>query len=483
VSESIFLEIKNEKKKNFRIGCVYRHHTPVEEFMSTYFTKTLETVTKTNKNCAITGDFNADLIKYGKCNATDNFYDQLSSYGFRPLILQPTRVTANSATLIDNIFINNVECFSKGGNITSAISDHFLQFSQIDIFDTTSDKPKGNDKHGRNWRIFNKREFEDEISQINWDDITSPNSDTDQSFSLFYNKIIRLLDEMAPMQKLTKKEIGLKKCPWITYGILASMRARDALYKKFTKETDPVLKENYFGSYKAYRNRIIALIRTSKKQYYAKFFEENNSNVKKTWDGIRNLINVNKKSSTKIDKIFADSKWLTEGKDIANSVNKFFVNIGSTVEDKIPQSSKSYSSYLSNFNFNSVYLHECSQEEVLDIIQGFSTSKACGPYSIPTKILKEFSNFLITPITAIINKSLREGIFPSLLKNALVCAIFKKGDKTKCGNYRPISLLSNISKIFERIMYNRIESFLDEYDTIYEYQFGFRKNTQPIMHF
>jgi retron-type reverse transcriptase len=56
-----------------------------------------------------------------------------------------------------------------------------------------------------------------------------------------------------------------------------------------------------------------------------------------------------------------------------------------------------------------------------------------------------------------------------------VCAIFKKGDKTKCANYRPISLLSNISKIFERIMYNRIEDFLDEYDIIYEYQFGFRK--------
>ena len=109
--------------------------------MTTYFDKLLEKVTKTNKTCAILGDFN--LNKYG-----DTFYDQLSSYGFRPLILQPTRVTANSATLIDNIFINNAECFSKGGNITSAISDHFLQFlfSQIDIFDKHSNKSKNNDK-------------------------------------------------------------------------------------------------------------------------------------------------------------------------------------------------------------------------------------------------------------------------------------------------------------------------------------------------
>ena len=388
ISESIFVELKNGKKKNILIGCVYRHHTPVQDFMTTYFDKLLEKVTKTNKTCAILGDFNVDLIKYGDNNTIDTFYDQLSSYGFRPLILQPTRVTANSATLIDNIFINNAECFSKGGNITSAISDHFLQFSQIDIFDKHSNKSKNNDKHARNWRIFNKREFEDEISQINWDEVTSQSTGTDQSFTLFYDKIIRLLDEMAPMQKLTKKEIGLKKCPWITYGMLTSMRTRDSLYKKSTKETDPTLKDNYYGSYKACRNRIISLIRASKKQYYAKYFEENNTNVKKTWDGIRNLINVNKKSSTKIDKILADNKCLTESKDIANSVNNFFVNIGNSVEAKIPQSSKSYNSYLRNLNFDSVVLHDCSHEEVLDIIQAFSTSKACGPYSIPSKILK-----------------------------------------------------------------------------------------------
>jgi hypothetical protein len=149
ISESIFAEIKNEKKKNLLIGCVYRHHTPVADFMTTYFNKLLDTLTKTNKICAILGDFNVDLIKYGSNTSIDNFYDQLSSYGFRPLILQPTRVTANSATLIDNIFINNAECFSKGGNITSAISDHFLQFSQIDIFDKNSSKPKENEKHMR----------------------------------------------------------------------------------------------------------------------------------------------------------------------------------------------------------------------------------------------------------------------------------------------------------------------------------------------
>ena len=74
------------------------------------------------------------------------------------------------------------------------------------------------------------------------------------------------------------------------------MRNRDSFYKKYTKETNPSLKDDYFKSYKMLRNQIVTLIRASKKDYYAKFFEENNSNVKKTWDGIRDLINVTKKN-------------------------------------------------------------------------------------------------------------------------------------------------------------------------------------------
>ena len=71
--------------------------------------------------------------------------------------------------------------------------------------------------------------------------------------------------------------------------------------------------------------------------------------------------------------------------------------------------------------------------------------------------------------------SLKEGIFPRLNKEAYVCPIFKKNDKLKCEKYRPISLLSNISKISERVMYNRIEEFLTSSNILYNMQFGFRK--------
>ena len=71
--------------------------------------------------------------------------------------------------------------------------------------------------------------------------------------------------------------------------------------------------------------------------------------------------------------------------------------------------------------------------------------------------------------------SLSEGIFPKLNKEASVCPIYKKDDKEKCANYRPISLLPNLSKLFEKVMYARLEHFLKTSDILYKFQFGFRK--------
>ena len=161
--------------------------------------------------------------------------------------------------------------------------------------------------------------------------------------------------------------------------------------------------------------------------------------------------------------------------DIANSFNDFFINIGKTIESTIPHSKTSFKLFLKNANEKSIFLRPCDQIEVLLIINGLKSSKVSEPNSIPSSILVEFSNFLIEPLTTIINMSLKKGIFPRLNKEAYVCPIFKKNDKLKCENYRLISLLSNISKMFERVMYNRIEELLTPSNILYNMQFGFRK--------
>ena len=142
--------------------------------------------------------------------------------------------------------------------------------------------------------MFNQNEFHEELLKINWNEIYDINTNTNQKFKSFYGKIEKLLDEMAPVQKLTKKEIGLSNRPWITFGILASMKQRDKLYKEYTLEKTPQKNNEIFELYKQHRNEIINLMRINKKDYFTKYFEDNRTNVKKTWVGIRNLINVNK---------------------------------------------------------------------------------------------------------------------------------------------------------------------------------------------
>ena len=254
------------------------------------------------------------------------------------------------------------------------------------------------------------------------------------------------------------------------------MKIRDQLHKEFLNEKNANRKEEIHTKYKKYRNMIIHLIRKNKKKYYLDYFTEHNTNIKKTWDGIRQLVSINKRKSFKIKLLNENNSNITDNKIMANTFNDFFSNIGNTIEQKIPKSQKCFSNYLDTPINNNLHIQPCNEIEILNIISKLGSNKASGPNSIPTNLLKEFSTLLAYPIKIIINKSLTEGTFPSLFKVAQICPIYKKSDKSKCVNYRPISLLSNLSKVFERIMYNRIEKYLETANILYDHQFGFRKS-------
>ena len=145
------------------------------------------------------------------------------------------------------------------------------------------------------------------------------------------------------------------------------------------------------------------------------------------------------------------------------------------VENKIPNGDTHYKNYLKNPNSNNIFLKPVNKDEILYLVNQINSTKACGPNSIPKNILKNNIVNLSEPLEMILNMSLSEGVFPKLMKLANVCPIFKKSDKNKCENYRPISLLSNLSKIFERVMHTRLYDFLDDSNVFYELQFGFLK--------
>ena len=115
-------------------------------------------------------------------------------------------------------------------------------------------------------------------------------------------------------------------------------------------------------------------------------------------------------------------------------------------------------------------------EEISNLMQTLSLNKSTGSNSIPTLILTKIKSEISIPLSAIINNSFKNGIFPDLLKSVQLIPVFKNGSRLSCNNYRTISLLSNIGKIIEKLIHKRLNHFLEQHKVFYALQFGFRWN-------
>ena len=130
--ESTFIETVNPKKSNIIVGVIYRHPSMnLTDFNCNYLNKPLENTSKEQKSVVLLRDFNVNLLNYNEHSQTTEFLDSLASNSFTPLILQPTRITSHSNTLIDNIFSNVIDTDIISGNLTATISDHLPQFTII----------------------------------------------------------------------------------------------------------------------------------------------------------------------------------------------------------------------------------------------------------------------------------------------------------------------------------------------------------------
>ena len=477
--ESAFIEIINEKKSNEIIGVIYRHPTmDPSNFNKNFLTPLMRKISKeSRKNIWIAGDFNFDLIKIDGHNDTSNFLDIMSSSCLIPTISLPTKINSNNSTLIDNIFINQYNPDTHSGNLTIGISDHLPSFTIIPM-NNQKQLPKKHNMFKRNAKNLKGNELIKDILLINWDNIIKPeNNDANSSFNAFYASINSLLDKHVPLTKITNKEHKRRYKPWISYGILKSMSRRDSLFKKYIKTNDPIKKENIFSDYKTIRNQIIVLTKESKKSFYCNYFHDNNKNLRKIWKGIKEIININSKSSDIPSRIVTNGNLISDPTEVANSFNHYYSNVADSIlQDRKYDGDGNFSKFLKQPPLpNSLAISTVSKEEIIAIISKcIKPYKSSGPHSIPSNILLLIKDFIAEPLTKIINISMLTGSHPNLLKVAKIIPIFKKGSKLLTCNYRPISLLSNLNKIFEKVIFKRVYDFISSNNSIYNLQYGFR---------
>ena len=344
--ESVFLETMNDKKKNEIFGCIYRHPTmDIKTFNDKYFNEIMTKITDEKKTCYLAGDFNIDLLK-SEMTDTKDYFDILTTNLFVPHITLPTRVTNRSQTLIDNIFSNNPEfenCTS--GNFTFSISDHLAQF--LIIPSSVNRPPKIHNMKVRDMRNYSHEELVADIININWTEVLEADrADPDHSFQRFNDKINEILDKHMPWRKLNKKEIRLQTKPWITNGILNSIKRRDKLLRKYIEAKDPTRKEELRTEYKTLRNRITYIICNSKKNHFQQYFAENCDNIRKTWTGIKNIINIRTITKNQPSSMLIDKNLKTNPADIAEGFNAYFSSIAEKLLPKQTPGTKHVSEFL-----------------------------------------------------------------------------------------------------------------------------------------
>lgn len=479
--ESVFVEVSRPKKSNLIVGTIYKHPTmSVEEFNSDFLSPFLHKIGVENKQLLLLGDFNINLLNVTKDKNVSSFVDILGSNLILPQVTIPTRITEHSQTLIDNIF-TSVSCLeSLSGNILYSISDHLPQFC---LFPDPKYKDRGNDRgYVKNWSKFDQESFILEFLEIDFQSIlySQDPSDSDQCFEIFNTVIQDLVNRHVPTVRVSRRQYKTQKKPWITPGILKSISKRDFFFRKFLKAKNPIFKSNFHKTFKCYRNMIVTLCRRSKSNYYTHYFNSYSHNMRKIWQGVREIVYLNATKSTSLPSIRFGNTISSDPLFIANSFNNFFTSVANSVRSNIGPSTKHFSDYLHNRNPHSIFLSPCTAQDISKIICSFSIRKSSGPNSIPVNLFKLLHRDISTPISFLVNLSFQTGKFPSLLKISKVIPIFKRGSSLEVFNYRPISLLSNIEKIFEKLMYSRLISFIDNHNIIFSRQFGFRKSHSTI---
>ena len=469
--ESLFV-ILEYRGKRVIIATIYR---PPNSNHDLFINKLNEIIYSCNKiridEFILCGDFNYNLFESDDNNVM-RFHNTLNSFSLIPVISKPTRIAQNSATLIDNICLRNPIDFIAGlFNID--ISDHLPIFL---IKENFFQSPKPNQCKILTYRLINDDTidlFRNNVAAYNFNDIIDTN-DCTVSVTMLEEVLHEIYNNCCPIKTKVFSPKRLKK-PWINNEILLNIKKRQNYFNLFK------LGKISVDTYNRFRNNVTSQIRNSKKNYYLNLFEKYKSNTKATWHAINNILKPQHKSKAQsIKKLLFNNIELTENIDIANALNSFFCNIGTDISQKycdnlIHRENYNHLSYLKGNYCNSFFFKASNPREINSIIKSLK-NKRTNLKSIPISILKTVSEIISPVISNIINKSIESCHFPDVLKIARVTPIYKSGDKDNINNYRPISVLPLLSKIFEKYAYNLLYKYLEDNQILYKHQYGFRKN-------
>ena len=468
--ESLFVELTNTEKP-ITVGVIYR---PPSGSVDTFNSELKNIINYLNtKNAYIMGDYNINLHNM-QDTASQEYEELILSQGLFPLISIATHEKPNcQKTCIDNIICNSLENVVITGAIPNHIGHHHPIFTISSI---------------KNPNIFNNEKLtiyyeysQENLSELNEElkNTTEKFNDIPCSFEKFNNVFHQCLDKTCKLEKPKITKRNRVTNPWITRGLINAIAKKDRLYKNWKKSINRKNKHGdtkLYEQYKTHRKIVKNLIIKAKKSHYSKEFEKHSGNSKKTWEIINKLRGKNKNNLK--PSFVIDNERIICRRIIADKFNNYFVSLASNLNreayDGIPSENiPPFESYMFPPCRSSIFLEDCSMEEVKEIISDFDSRKSSD---IPVTVIKATNDSISPILSKLYNNCMINGTFPDILKVGKIIPIYKKGNPENIENYRPISILPIFGKIFEKIIYNRLYSFIASKGILTECQFGFRKN-------
>ena len=438
----------------------------------------------------ILADMNLDSWKGNWFNASYKLFalaqivhNACNSLGFSQLVNEVTRAHFNSITkatelsCIDHVYTNCKHKCNAPSVTSFGDSDHDM-IGIIRLSKVPSSPVRTIRK--RCYKNFSKEDFLSALKYVDWN-VVYRCKDVDEAVATFTKLFTLILDEHAPWKKIQQRK-GFK--PWISEPVKKLISQRDTLKAKaknlaamnpaITASTEEI---ETWNQYKKLRNKINNLKRRDEAKYKTEVIANSLEDPSKMWSTIKGFMNW--KTSGTPTQLFCNNKMISKACDVARIMNDYFNQKIENLRSSFDNSTPNYEGVRKAMNFRKckMYLQHVTSTKVVKIIKSLKTSKSLAVDSYSLKISAD----IIGPIIHyIVTLSVMQNKFPEPWKYAKVIPIHKKGDVLEKKNYRPVSILSPVSKVLERVVFDQLYHYFSSNKLLHSNSMGFRKNRSTL---
>lgn len=440
----------------FAVVAVYR--SPSNIVLDGFYTD-MECVLATlkQKNVALVGDLNVDIKLGNSDRRCDDYLTFFSALGFLPGHLIPTRLN----NCLDHILLRS-KLSSTVLVLEANITDHYPIVLSFRTKNFSFKRTVG--------KTVLKTDFLGVQRDLDSGDFGAVLStdDAENAASALVDLIGSVVRRHTSECRVSSRNRILK--PWLSTGLLRCIRNRDRMHNNLKSSPDNMVLK---VTYTRYRNFCNTLLKNLKIAYQTAELEKARGNPKALWGVIGEVTNTKRVNRVPVELLGSHD----DPRVACGLVNDYFVGLGRDLASKI-----SVPTHSPNYKFTtdgvragvSLSILPIDVAEVETIINGLRSDCATGWDGISLGVIRRSCGALLPPITHVINLCIASGTFPRVFKRAIVHPVYKGGCRDSVSNYRPISVLSALSKILERYLNKCLLNFLDKHNILRHNQYGFR---------